>query len=128
MNTYTPPDKIEIYAAALQSDIGAERFEVVEGGKLRRYWIGTVYGGGVATERGQAYQIADIGLRMLTPRELYRAQGFPESYVIDKGAAGEPITKTAQVRMCGNSVCPPLARAIVAANYAERHAAQRRAA
>ncbi len=61
-------------------------------------------------------------------RELYRAQGFPESYVIDKGAAGEPITKTAQVRMCGNSVCPPLARAIVAANYAEQHAAQRWAA
>ena len=43
-------------------------------------------------------------------------------------AAGEPITKTAQVRMCGNSVCPPLARAIVAANYAEQHATQRRAA
>ena len=83
---------------------------------------------GLVTVRGQAYQIADIGLRMLTPRELYRAQGFPESYVIDRGAAGEPITKTAQVRMCGNSVCPPLARAIVAANYAEQHAAQRRAA
>jgi len=83
---------------------------------------------GLVTVRGQAYQIADIGLRILTPRELYRAQGFPESYVIDRGAAGEPITKTAQVRMCGNSVCPPLARAIVAANYAEQHAAQRRAA
>lgn len=83
---------------------------------------------GLVTVRGQAYQIADIGLRMLTPRELYRAQGFPESYVIERGAAGEPITKTAQVRMCGNSVCPPLARAIVAANYAEQHAAQRRAA
>ena len=74
---------------------------------------------GLVTVRGQACQIADIGLRMLTPRELYRAQGFPESYAIDKGAAGEPITKTAQVRMCGNSVCPPLARALVAANYAE---------
>ena len=60
-------------------------------------------------------------------RELYRAQGFPESYVIDKGAAGEPITKTAQVRMCGNSVCPPLARALVDANYTEAQA-QRRAA
>ena len=83
---------------------------------------------GLVTVRGQEYQIADIGLRMLTPRELYRAQGFPESYAIDRGAAGEPITKTAQVRMCGNSVCPPLARAIVAANYAEQHAAQRRAA
>ena len=44
------------------------------------------------------------------------------------GAAGEPITKTAQVRMCGNSVYPPLARSIVAANYAQQHAAQRRAA
>lgn len=83
---------------------------------------------GLVTVRGQAYQIADIGLRMLTPRELYRAQGFPESYRIDTGAAGEPITKTAQVRMCGNSVCPPLARAIVAANYAEQQAEQRRAA
>ena len=83
---------------------------------------------GLVTVRGQAYQIADISLRMLTPRELYRAQGFPESYAIDKGAAGEPITKTAQVRMCGNSVCPPLARAIVAANYAEQNATQRRAA
>ncbi len=83
---------------------------------------------GLVTVRGQAYQIADIGLRMLTPRELYRAQGFPESYRIDTGAAGEPITKTAQVRMCGNSVCPPLARAIVAVNYAEQQAHQRRAA
>lgn len=53
--TIQPPDKIEIYAAALQSDIGTERFEVVEGGKLRRYWIGTVYGGGVATERGYMF-------------------------------------------------------------------------
>ena len=60
-------------------------------------------------------------------RELYRAQGFPESYAIDKGAAGEPITKTAQVRMCGNSVCPPLARALVDANFSEAQA-QRRAA
>ena len=59
MNTYTPPDKIEIYASALQSDIGAERFEVVEGGKLRRYWIGTVYGGGVATDKGHKFDTAE---------------------------------------------------------------------
>ncbi|MNL64642.1 Modification methylase HpaII [compost metagenome] len=70
--------------------------------------------------RGEEYAIVDIGLRMLTPRELYRAQGFPDTYIIDRGAKGEPMTKTAQVRMCGNSVCPPLARAIVAANYIER--------
>lgn len=71
----------------------------------------------LVTVRGEQYAIVDIGLRMLTPRELYRAQGFPDSYQIEHGARGEPLTKTAQVRMCGNSVCPPLARAIVAANY-----------
>lgn len=75
---------------------------------------------GVVTVHGQDYYIADIGMRMLQPRELYRAQGFPESYVIDRGADGRVLPKDAQVRMCGNSVCPPLARAIVAANYAER--------
>jgi DNA (cytosine-5)-methyltransferase 1 len=74
---------------------------------------------GLVTVEGEPYAIVDIGLRMLTPRELFRAQGFPESYIIDRGADGRPLTKTAQVRMCGNSVCPPLARAIVAANYAE---------
>lgn len=74
---------------------------------------------GLVMVRGEPYAIVDIGLRMLTPRELYRAQGFPDSYRIDTGAAGEPITKTAQVRMCGNSVCPPLARALVSVNYTE---------
>lgn len=74
---------------------------------------------GLVTIKGEVYAIVDIGLRMLAPRELYRAQGFPESYAIDRGAAGEHITKTAQVRMCGNSVCPPLARALVSCNYTE---------
>jgi len=83
---------------------------------------------GLVTIKGEPYAIVDIGLRMLAPRELYRAQGFPESYRIDRGAAGEPITKTAQVRMCGNSVCPPLARALVAANYVEVRVKERAAA
>ena len=84
---------------------------------------------GLVMVKGEPYAIVDIGLRMLTPRELYRAQGFPDGYRIDTGAAGEPITKTAQVRMCGNSVCPPLARALVDANFTEAQAqAQRRAA
>lgn len=61
------------------------------------------------------WQIADIGLRMLTPRELYNAQGFPRDYIIDHTAKG-PLTKTAQTRMAGNSVCPPWAAAIIAAN------------
>lgn len=72
---------------------------------------------GLVVVHGEPYAIVDIGLRMLTPRELYKAQGFPDSYRIERGAAGEPITKTAQVRMCGNSVCPPLAEAVVGANY-----------
>lgn len=75
---------------------------------------------GLVMVEGEPYAIVDIGLRMLSPRELYRAQGFPESYAIDRGADGRPLTKKAQVRMCGNSVCPPLARAIVAANYREQ--------
>jgi DNA (cytosine-5)-methyltransferase 1 len=69
--------------------------------------------------KGQPYIIVDIGLRMLTPRELFRAQGFPESYVIDTGADGETMTKTAQVRMCGNSVCPQVAEALFRANVIE---------
>jgi DNA (cytosine-5)-methyltransferase 1 len=77
---------------------------------------------GLVTIQGTEYAIVDIGLRMLTPRELYRAQGFPEAYRIDTGADGHKTTKTAQVRMCGNSVCPPLAHALVAANYSEAQA------
>lgn len=72
--------------------------------------------------------IVDIGMRMLTPRELYRAQGFPEQYIIDRGMVEDPasgqlrevkLTKTAQVRMVGNSVCPPMAAVIIAANLPE---------
>ena len=74
---------------------------------------------GLVTVAGQQYEIADIGMRMLQPRELYRAQGFPDAYVIDRGADGRPLTKEAQVRMCGNSVCPPVAAAIVRANYSD---------
>ncbi len=74
----------------------------------------------LVTAAGQDYAIADIGLRMLGPRELFRAQGFPEDYVIgDNPAQGLSLTKTAQVRMCGNSVCPPVACAFVAANVPE---------
>lgn len=75
---------------------------------------------GLVMVHGEPYAIVDIGMRMLTPRELYRAQGFPESYQIERGADGRELTKTAQVRMCGNSVCPQLARAIVASNYSEQ--------
>jgi DNA (cytosine-5)-methyltransferase 1 len=65
---------------------------------------------------GEDYVIVDIGMRMLTPRELFNAQGFPPDYIIDHDAQGNPTTKTSQVARCGNSVCPPLARALVGAN------------
>lgn len=73
---------------------------------------------GLVTVRGERYRIADIGLRMLAPRELFRAQGFPENYVIDRDASGQPITKTSQVARCGNSVCPPVSEVLVRANMA----------
>ena len=91
---------------------------------------------GLVTIQGVDYQIVDIGLRMLDPAELYRAQGFPADYVIREipnpallfkdghQVDGSPLdlprvalTKSAQVRMCGNSVCPPMARALIQANF-----------
>ena len=74
---------------------------------------------GLVTIQGQDYQIVDIGLRMLQPRELFRAQGFPDDYIIgDDPTQGLKLTKSAQVRMCGNSVCPPMAKALILANFA----------
>lgn len=66
--------------------------------------------------KGTPYVIVDICLRMLKPRELYRAQGFPDSYIIDRGHDGKPFTITAQTRMCGNSVSPLPMAALAAAN------------
>lgn len=66
--------------------------------------------------RGVVYRIVDIAMRMLAPRELYRAQGFPDTYVIAPECGGKPISKTAQVRMCGNSVPPQFVAALVTAN------------
>ncbi|MDV9030528.1 DNA cytosine methyltransferase [Pseudomonas sp. RAC1] len=66
--------------------------------------------------KGTPYVIVDICLRMLQPHELYRAQGFPADYVIDRGADGKPFTKTEQVHMCGNSVSPPPMAALARAN------------
>lgn len=73
---------------------------------------------GVVTLKGEDYIIADIGMRMLKPRELYLAQGFDESYKIDIDIGGKRLSQAAQVRMVGNSVCPPIARALVEANFA----------
>lgn len=68
---------------------------------------------------GIAYFIADILLRMLTPRELYNAMGFPPDYIIERDHLGRPYPKSKQVARCGNAVCPPMAAAMVKANFPE---------
>lgn len=73
------------------------------------------------TISGELYIIIDIGMRMLWPRELFLCQGFPKSYVIDcsvlvRGRAPKKLTKSAQTRLCGNSVPPDMPRALVQAN------------
>ncbi|MDF3842700.1 DNA cytosine methyltransferase [Pseudomonas citronellolis] len=65
---------------------------------------------------GSPYVIIDIRLRMLKPRELYRAQGFPDSYIIDRGHDGREFNLSEQVHMCGNSVSPGTMAAIARAN------------
>lgn len=79
---------------------------------------GNVHSGLVVVKtEGKEYAITDIGLRMLQPHELYAGQGFPENYIFDRGIDEKFLSKTAQIRMCGNSVCPPVAEALVKANY-----------
>jgi len=68
---------------------------------------------------GTEYFIYDIGMRMLQPRELYAAQGFPKDYIIEKDYLGNVYPKTKQVARCGNAVPPPFATALVRANLPE---------
>lgn len=69
--------------------------------------------------RGAWHYINDITMRMLTPSELYAAMGFPADYIIDRDYTGRDYPKTQQVARCGNAVCPPLATAVVRANFPE---------
>lgn len=80
---------------------------------------------GLVTIQGVDYQIVDIGLRMLEPRELYGCQGFPEDYIIDHDFEGHTYPRSEQVRRCGNSVCPPLPAAMVRSNLPELCVAER---
>ena len=73
----------------------------------------------LVTVKGVDYQIVDIGLRMLTPRELFNAQGFPSDYIIDVDADGKAYPRGEQVARCGNAVCPPIPAALVRANLPE---------
>lgn len=77
--------------------------------------------------RGTPYVIVDIQLRMLTPRELYNANDFPRTYIIDRGHDGRVFSKTTQVRMCGNAVPPSLGKAVISANWNRREAIRRAA-
>lgn len=74
---------------------------------------------GLVTIKGVDYQIVDIGLRMLEPRELYGCQGFPEDYIIDHDYTGKTYPRSEQVRRCGNAVCPPIPAALVRVNLPE---------
>lgn len=74
---------------------------------------------GLVTIHGMDYQIVDIGLRMLEPRELYGCQGFPEDYIIDHDNTGKTYPRSEQVMRCGHAVCPPIPAALVRVNLPE---------
>ena len=80
---------------------------------------------GLVTIEGVDYQIVDIGLRMLEPKELYGCQGFPNDYIIDHDYTGKKYPRSEQVRRCGNAVCPPIPAALVKANLPELCVAKR---
>lgn len=80
---------------------------------------------GLVTIQGTDYQIADIGLRMLEPKELYGCQGFPDGYIIDQDSEGKSYPRSEQVKRCGNAVCPPIPEALVRANLPELCTAER---
>lgn len=80
---------------------------------------------GLVTIKGVDYQIVDIGLRMLEPRELYGCQGFPDDYIIDHDYTGKTYPRSEQVRRCGNAVCPQIPAALVRANLLELCVAER---
>lgn len=77
----------------------------------------------LVTIHGEEYIITDIRMRMLQPRELFNAQGFPANYQIDRDADGNEYPKSKQVARCGNAVTPPVAAALVRANLPEYCAA-----
>lgn len=127
MHTITTEDRFSVEVASLVAppfapEHHARARQVAEFLREHGAWDGGEF---VTLEIcGSSYVVIDIGMRMLTPRELFRAQGFPDDYVIEgvwhEDEAGEwrwqPFAKDVQVSCCGNSVCPPIAAAIVGAN------------
>lgn len=117
MHTVTSKDHHALVHAFLVKYYGADQDPRLEG---PLHTITTKHRFGLVTVRGEPYRIVDIGMRMLAPKELFRAQSFPDSYIIDPEYNGKPLTKTSQVRMCGNSVPPVVAQALVQANVVEQ--------
>lgn len=123
MHTITSKDRMGLVSA----DLGGNSPRYIEVRAWLRKW--GVIGPEDEAEvfyQGIVYRINDICMRMLAPRELYNAQGFGPSYKIDTPHQGKPLTKTAQVRMCGNSVPPVLVEALVRANGPDTWASQER--
>ncbi|MEM1363600.1 MAG: DNA cytosine methyltransferase [Pseudomonadota bacterium] len=138
IHTVTGNDRFaHVQADLAQPSFGPEHWdrarEVAEFLRSHGAWEGGEYV--TLTIHGEEFVVVDIGLRMLTPRELFNAQGFPADYVIEgiwKENDGDwtwhPFTKSVQVSGCGNSVCPGLAKAIVAANVPHLAITEREAA
>jgi DNA (cytosine-5)-methyltransferase 1 len=119
---------VDVRLEQIEASAGPRRRKVVEflwkhfGEPTQAEWenpTGTMMGRlrfGLVILAETVWQIADIGMRMLVPRELFNAQGFPPGYIIDRTASGRPVTKTAQTSQAGNSVSPPPAEATLRAN------------
>lgn len=114
IDTLTTKDRFGLTFAHFQRGTAAEGAERVR--ELIDQVLGEGVWDGTVTIEGEQWIIIDILTRMLKPREQYRAQGFPEDYIIDRGSDGKRITATEQTAMCGNSVPPDFAAAHIRAN------------
>ena len=124
MRTVTAVDGqfAEVRTVVVRAESGAELFHWPEVRELLNRYCGY----GLKADEvllirilGAWYFISDVGLRMLTPRELARAMGFPDDYIIERFADGKPVPRSQQVAKIGNAVCPRVAEALVRANLPE---------
>lgn len=118
-HTVTTKDRFGFIEAAIAAppfteDMAARARAVADFLRAQGFWDAREF---VTLElAGVTFIIADIGMRMLTPRELFNAQGFPSDYKIDRDLDGNMFSKSDQIGRAGNSVCPPLAAALAGAN------------
>lgn len=123
LDTVTATDHNRLVVVALSSESDAQPHPALAS-MLREHFDGREAEGLLDVD-GRPCRIVDIGLRMLTPAELFAAQGFPPDYRLDVQLGGRRLTKTELIRLCGNAVCPPVAEAIVAANLGRVSSAPR---